>query len=92
MFLESDSKSGDIEFVERYQNITVQLGLHADAEKVLKDLQDAGLTPKSWIYASFIHQSCVVGDMSQKTFASVCSELLDSDRIVKSILRFYTVT
>ncbi|CAH8485149.1 unnamed protein product [Schistosoma mattheei] len=66
-------KAGDMDLVERYLNMRVKLGLHNDPEKVLKDMQDAGLTPNSWIYASFISQSCAVGDMNQ---TNLCLRML----------------
>ncbi|CAH8429227.1 unnamed protein product [Schistosoma rodhaini] len=61
-------KAGDMDFVERYLYMRVKLGLRVDPEKVIKDMNDAGLTPNAWTYASFIHQSCAAGDMNQTNF------------------------
>nr|CAH8822003.1 unnamed protein product [Trichobilharzia regenti] len=64
-FWEDIIEAGDVLLAERYLNMRVRLGLHIDAEKVLKDMREASMLPTARIYGVFIHQSCAVGDMNQ---------------------------
>ncbi|KAK4473526.1 hypothetical protein MN116_002599 [Schistosoma mekongi] len=61
-------EAGDIILVEKYLNMRAKLGLSMDIEKILSDLKDVGLKPSIRVYASFILQSCGIGDMNQTSY------------------------
>nr|CAX74567.1 hypothetical protein [Schistosoma japonicum] len=61
-------EAGDILLVEKYLDMRARLGLSMDLKKVLKDLKDVGLNPSIRVYASFIQQSCGIGDMKQTSY------------------------